>query len=173
MAYDKRINSYLSADAALHHRGTGEPMDTRVIANNTVLERLVSGDIAVKLHHTRVVTFHDYPDADDPDQGEYVTLNTGGWYTVTTKDRMNRYAPDNVAVNGPTDAYHHWEGYQTEGGPWEVAVLPEDESTESSYGGGQYYNTRSKPGTVVYHLSAKSDHKLTIDVRTGLKKGWE
>ena len=53
------------------------------LQNNT---RLVQrGDCyAVRLHETDIVTIH-------PD-GRY-TLNTGGWYTVTTKDRINTYAP--------------------------------------------------------------------------------
>lgn len=53
--------------------------ESRKLANNTYLER--RGDaIAVRLHFTDVITFN--PDGS-------VTLNSGGWRTVTTKDRMN------------------------------------------------------------------------------------
>jgi hypothetical protein len=45
-------------------------------------------DYAIRLHNTDVVTLH-------PD-GCY-TLDSGGWRTVTTKDRINRYAPVSVA----------------------------------------------------------------------------
>jgi hypothetical protein len=54
------------------------------IANNTYLVR--EGDpISVKLHDTHVVTF--WPNND-------IVLNSDGWKTVTTKDRMNKYLPD-------------------------------------------------------------------------------
>lgn len=43
---------------------------------------------AVRLHQTDVVTLH-------PD-GSYA-LDSGGWRSVTTKDRINRYAPGSVA----------------------------------------------------------------------------
>lgn len=56
---------------------------SRNAGNNTeVVER--GEDIAVRLHSTDVLTFH--PDGS-------VTLNTGGYYTVTTKDRINRFSP--------------------------------------------------------------------------------
>lgn len=58
----------------------------RPLCNNTRLIRRYVGDrfgsgIAVRLHATDVVTFHD--------DGR-LTLWTGGWNTVTTRDRMNR-----------------------------------------------------------------------------------
>lgn len=68
----------------------------RKLENNTWLERRTTdapkdgtykSAYAVRLHNTDVVTLH-------PD-GSY-TLNSGGWRTVTTKDRINRYAPGNV-----------------------------------------------------------------------------
>ena len=57
------------------------------LENNTYLERRGDSEnspIAVRLHDTDVVTI--YPD------GTY-ELNRGGWQTVTTKDRINRYSP--------------------------------------------------------------------------------
>ena len=47
---------------------------------------------AVKLHNTDIVTY--FPNG-------LVMLNTGGWYTVTTKRRINKYydGPDIVQVN--------------------------------------------------------------------------
>lgn len=67
--------NYQDADAQLQ----GRCKDRRKVANNTYLER--RGDaIAVKLHATDVVTFH--PDGS-------AELSTGGWFTVTTKARMN------------------------------------------------------------------------------------
>jgi hypothetical protein len=54
------------------------------IGNHTYLRRREGGDITVKLHDTDVVTFH-------PDNS--VSLNSSGWRTVTTKDRINCYSP--------------------------------------------------------------------------------
>lgn len=71
----------------------------RKLENNTCLEArnvkesLDDGkpvEFAVRLHNTDVVTLHK--------DGTY-TLDSGGWQTVATKDRMNRYGPANVASN--------------------------------------------------------------------------
>lgn len=59
----------------------GKPID-----RNTRL-MLRGENVAVKLHATDVVTFA--PDGS-------VTLNTGGWKTVTTKDRINNASPYQV-----------------------------------------------------------------------------
>jgi hypothetical protein len=53
------------------------------LENNTYLKH--RGDtIAVMLHNTDVVTY--FPNGD-------IKLNSGSWRTVTTKDRINKYAP--------------------------------------------------------------------------------
>lgn len=49
---------------------------------NTKLERL-DGGIVIRLHRTNVVTFRPCG---------RVILNSGGWRTVTTKERINRYS---------------------------------------------------------------------------------
>jgi hypothetical protein len=49
------------------------------LANNTVLVQHADGRLAVRLHETDVVTFHGDGSA---------TLNSGGWQTFTTRDRM-------------------------------------------------------------------------------------
>lgn len=71
----------------------------RKLANNTYLRHASgqpdregnslggAGDYAVRYHGTDVVIIH----AD----GNY-SLNTGGWYTYTTKDRINRFSPARV-----------------------------------------------------------------------------
>lgn len=53
------------------------------IANNTRLFERGNGSIAVQLHSTDVVTYHT--------DGSF-TLDSGGWQTVTTKDRINSYS---------------------------------------------------------------------------------
>jgi hypothetical protein len=56
---------------------------SRSIANNTALVELDDEGIGLRLHATYVVTFR--PDGS-------IVLNSGGWHTVTTKDRLNRVA---------------------------------------------------------------------------------
>ena len=79
---DYTITNYEQADALL----TGRNHASRKIANNTYLERR-DDSIAVRLHATDVVTY--YPNGS-------VRLNTGGWFTVTTKDRIHRFCPATV-----------------------------------------------------------------------------
>jgi hypothetical protein len=55
---------------------------SKVVGNNTVEYERADGTQAIRLHHTDVVTFE--PNGD-------VVLNSGGWKTVTTKERINRY----------------------------------------------------------------------------------
>ena len=55
--------------------------DSRTIANNTRLVDLGGEGIGLRLHSTYVVTFRP--------NGSLI-LNTGGWQTATTKDRVNR-----------------------------------------------------------------------------------
>jgi len=80
---DARIpTTYLAADTLLADR------DDRNIANNTTLVR--RGDsIAVRLHSTDVVTYF---------KDGTIGLHSGGYQTVTTKDRMKRFTPDGVTV---------------------------------------------------------------------------
>ena len=69
--------NYETANATL----TGRCKQSRKMANHTYLERQ-GEDIALRLHATDVVTMH----ADGS-----ITLNSGGWQTVTTKERINNY----------------------------------------------------------------------------------
>lgn len=74
----------LTYEKAEEYLRSGRDPDDRPLQNNTRLQRLGSGDIAVVLHDTDVVTLHE--------DGSF-TLDSGGWYTQTTKDRLNTYAP--------------------------------------------------------------------------------
>ena len=67
------------AEASVRLQG----VSSRKLCNNTYLQRR-GDDIAVVLHGTDVITLH-------PD-GSF-TLDSGGWQTATTKNRMNRYMP--------------------------------------------------------------------------------
>jgi hypothetical protein len=55
----------------------------RKVANNTYLERRDDETVALRLHATDVVTFRPGT----------ITLDTGGWRTVTTKNRINYALP--------------------------------------------------------------------------------
>ena len=59
---------------------------SKKIANNTVKATLSSGEEIVILHKTIIVSKKD---------GRY-TLNSGGWRTATTKERINDYSPARV-----------------------------------------------------------------------------
>lgn len=56
----------------------------RRVGNNTWAEIERNGDVRIILHSTTIVTIH----ADNT-----YTLNSGGWRTSTTKDRINKYSP--------------------------------------------------------------------------------
>lgn len=73
-------------DAKQLHARARDKTAGKLIGNNTrIVQR---GDAyAVRLHSTDIVLI--YPD------GSY-TLHTGGWRTVTTKQRINEYAPVSV-----------------------------------------------------------------------------
>jgi len=67
-------------DASERLTRNGKPIPRRKVTNNTYLERRDGDRIALRLHAIDVLTFA--PDGT-------VTLDTGGWRTVTTKDRIN------------------------------------------------------------------------------------
>lgn len=69
--------TYQELDALLGNR------ESRKVGNNTYAERLGDGVIGIRLHQTHVVIL----------SATRVVLNTGGWNTVTTKDRINTYLP--------------------------------------------------------------------------------
>jgi hypothetical protein len=73
----KQIMSDASADAIKPH----------IIANNTIEYTLPDGERRIRLHHTDIVRF--MPDGS-------IVANTGGWQTVTTKERLNRYLPGQI-----------------------------------------------------------------------------
>jgi len=60
---------------------------SKLVANNTAKIEFENGNIAFRLHKTNVVTIK-------PD-GTYI-LDTGGWKTVITKDRINQFSPFQV-----------------------------------------------------------------------------
>lgn len=75
---------------------------SRKVGNNTYMQQRDEDAIAVKLHDTDVVTAL---------RDGSVVLDSGGWKTVTTKDRMNKWLPDPWRV---------W----TERGTWYLGRIP-------------------------------------------------
>lgn len=73
--------SYGAAEAILQDKQIIE------VGHNTYLRRLADNKIGVHLHRTDVVVY--YKDGT-------VELNSGGFETVTTKDRMNKFSPVGV-----------------------------------------------------------------------------
>ncbi len=64
----------------------------RKLENNTYAERRdlpTKQAIAIRLHETDILTFW---------QGGYITVDSGGWRTVTTRDRFNKYLPASVRI---------------------------------------------------------------------------
>ena len=61
--------------------------DSKKLENNTYLVKVDAETLGVKLHNTIVVYIFK--------SGNY-QYDTGGWRTVTTKDRINRYGPARV-----------------------------------------------------------------------------
>lgn len=97
------VSHYASAQS---HLAGGRNKDSRPVENNTRVERR-GDDIAIRLHNTDVATIH-------PDDS--ITLDSGGWLTVTTKDRMNR-ALGNRSVRIGSDR-GRWYVYRG----WDVKV---------------------------------------------------
>lgn len=67
----------------------GRNHSKKKLANNTYAIRRELGAIAIQLHETDVLTFM-------PDKSVVVT--SGGWKTVTTKDRINTYLPSGYRI---------------------------------------------------------------------------
>ncbi len=73
------LGAYASYHALATYLGK---KDARSLAHNTMVVRVDDQFIGVILHHTRIVTF---------DLDGNVTLNSGGYHTVTTKQRINQF----------------------------------------------------------------------------------
>jgi hypothetical protein len=77
------VTTLLTYDAAIALLGN---RPTKKVDNNTTI-RKVGDSVAVRLHETDVVIIRS--------DGNYV-LNSGGYRTATTKDRINNYSPASV-----------------------------------------------------------------------------
>lgn len=84
--------------------------ERRKVGNNTYAEILPDGSVGIMLHSTYVVKIH-------PDNS--ATLNSGGWRTPTTKDRINQYSPVRVYQRD-------WTWYLNDGTPFEDGMVVDD-----------------------------------------------
>jgi len=75
------------------------------IGNNTWAIRNEDGSVSIRLHRTNILIF--YPD-------NTCKYNTGGWQSVTTKRRMNEYAP--IPVYQQDWQWYFWGGEKYEDG---------------------------------------------------------
>lgn len=73
----------------LFKKDTSAAKISRRVANNTLEINYPDGRRAYRLHNTDIVTYHQNGD---------ITLNTDGWDTVTTRERMTRYLPPAISV---------------------------------------------------------------------------
>jgi hypothetical protein len=76
--------NYLEAVSMVHGK---TKQKARKVGNNTYAEIESDNSVSVRLHGTAVVRF--YPNG-------LVKLNSGGWRTSTTKNRINKYSPVKV-----------------------------------------------------------------------------
>ncbi len=80
---------------------------SRKIGNNTYAYIEHDGTVAIELHGTKVVRFFT---------NGLVQLNSGGWRTHTTKDRINKYSPVRVYQK-------NFEWFLNDGTPFEDKML--------------------------------------------------
>lgn len=64
--------------------------DSLIVGNNTRLHRHPGDVVSLRLHSTDVVTW---------EPGNTVTVNSGGWRTLTTKDRINSALPSGFRLH--------------------------------------------------------------------------
>ena len=101
----------------------------RKLANNTYLEK-IDNHYGLRLHNTVIIEY--YPDK--------IVLNTNGYFTQTTKARLNEFTPFNI-----------WQ----EKGLWHIGVGVTWKKWDSilfkdnCYYNGQWHNTGSNPKTIL------------------------
>jgi hypothetical protein len=88
-ALAKVVGDYLPGKGIISYEAASEMLgkkDSKKIENNTYLVKTQDG-FGIKLHNTIVVKILPHG---------LFSLHTGGYFTNTTKDRINNYAPVNI-----------------------------------------------------------------------------
>ena len=83
------------------------------LGNNTYLENHENGVIAVRLHNTNIVVFYAHGRAE---------LYSGGYQTVTTKERMNQFIAGRVIQSNWTWRYEGFHGMDRYTVPFEEGM---------------------------------------------------
>lgn len=102
LPYEARVPTLETANAFLGTK-TGRPL-----ARHTRMERR-GESIAVVYHSTDVVTILAYKDRPEDAADAVYRLSNGGWWTPTTKGRINETSPADVFVEGGV-WYLGWNG---------------------------------------------------------------
>lgn len=160
------LNNWFALDTYIHD---GRNPTKRKVANNTVAIRR-GDDIAIQQHETDVLTFH----ADRPK----VTYNTGGWYTVTTKVRLNTFGPEGWRVtqsagvwtlqspglNGARQVFRFWDGMTLD--PVSETIV--NESDGPDFDGIDRFNKRTR-NLITSYVRGLTDSIITelVDNPTG------
>lgn len=92
------LNNYKECREYLNQGKNKKNTIERPLANNTRIEQLNDSTIGIKLHDTYIIKYHENSHLDCIDYGDLIQLDTGGWKTVTTRDRMNRFSPLNIWI---------------------------------------------------------------------------
>lgn len=82
MTYNK-LNTLLLSGRTVKNRFR------RRIANNTYVWRMPDASIAIRLHNTDILKFS---------ANGAIVYRTGGWRTVTTKQRLNHFGPSHISI---------------------------------------------------------------------------
>jgi hypothetical protein len=91
------LNSYKEAREYLDKGKNRKNTIERPIENNTRIIQIDDGTIGIKLHDTFVIKYYsNVLSGIKVHEGDTIQLNSGGWKTVTTRDRINRFCPLNV-----------------------------------------------------------------------------
>lgn len=111
------MNSYTSLAEYIRK---GKSKVERKIENNTYA-RFDHDNIVIRFHDTDIVEFQ---------QDNTLTLNSGGYKTFTTKDRINKFLPDGIRLYQDTGLWwlsHNWQDKI----PFcdEIVILPDGEIT--------------------------------------------
>ena len=90
------LNSFKECREFLDKGKNRKNTTERPIANNTRLIQTSDDRIGIKLHNTFIVKYFENDHLDCINYGDLIQFDTGGWKTVTTKERMNRFAPISI-----------------------------------------------------------------------------
>jgi len=138
---------------------TDEMVSSKKIANNTVEYFTASGDRVIRLHDTNIIRYK---------KNGRIVLNSGGWRTSTTRDRINSFLKS-------TDDSHI--GVYRAGGVWFLSItVPGDVVVHNEWGDytppKTVQNVPFIDGMELYHNRVmkkwvtKSDRELMEELRT-------